>query len=329
MSDNLKPLKTWSHLAGNRRRPTEYEIVSTKLLWNTPNHDLPWRMASNTPQIQWIIKNRNGSLLQHSQWDAFRDPDQMVYRTYSLMQDGQESYVDGLLEDYSKNQHDWRLDAAWLQVLSTHYAPARYVVHAVQMASSYLIALAPCSTVANALMLQGGDQLRWVSRIAYRTIELADAHPALGFGKRERGYWESHDGWRGFIELAERALVAWDWGECFMATNLVLKPAIDEAFMHRLAAAARQYGDTLTASLLEAQFQDSQRSRRLTAALVEFLVEGRPENKQVLDAWLEHWVPLGERAIAAFCQDIDPQGEAAQIAQRDAAAFRQGLGLAF
>ena len=25
----LKPLKTWSHLAGRRRKPSEYEIVST------------------------------------------------------------------------------------------------------------------------------------------------------------------------------------------------------------------------------------------------------------------------------------------------------------
>ena len=34
-SDLSKPLKTWSHLAGKRRRPSEYEIVSTNLLWST------------------------------------------------------------------------------------------------------------------------------------------------------------------------------------------------------------------------------------------------------------------------------------------------------
>lgn len=29
----LKPLKTWSHLATRRRKPSEYEIVSTNLHW--------------------------------------------------------------------------------------------------------------------------------------------------------------------------------------------------------------------------------------------------------------------------------------------------------
>ena len=31
----LSPLKTWSHLAEQRRRPSEYEIVSTNLHWHT------------------------------------------------------------------------------------------------------------------------------------------------------------------------------------------------------------------------------------------------------------------------------------------------------
>ena len=34
-SDLSKPLNTWSHLAGKRRRPSDYEIVSTNLLWGT------------------------------------------------------------------------------------------------------------------------------------------------------------------------------------------------------------------------------------------------------------------------------------------------------
>ena len=29
--ETLKPLRTWSHLAGRRRKPSEYEIVSVGL----------------------------------------------------------------------------------------------------------------------------------------------------------------------------------------------------------------------------------------------------------------------------------------------------------
>lgn len=327
-TDLSKPIKTWSHLLANRRRPTEYEIVSTRVLWNTPNHRVPWKMASNTPAIQWIVRNRNGSRLRHGDWNAFRDPDQLVYRTYNLMQDGQERYVDGILDDFNENGHDSGLDPAWLAILATLYAPARYAVHATQMASGYMVALAPSSTVANCLMFQCADQLRWVSRIAYRTVELARAHADFGFGVKERGLWEKGAPWRAFVELAERALVAWDWGECFTAVNLVLKPALDEAFMRQFGRIARTRGDALTGMLLDAQLVDSQRSRRFSGALVRFLCEHDPSNKTVIDDWLRKWAPLGDSAIDAFCKMLDPAGAAGEAARRDAADFRRGLQLA-
>jgi len=327
-TDLSKPIKTWSHLLANRRRPTEYEIVSTRVLWNTPNHRVPWKMSSNTAPIQWIIRNRNGSKLRHGEWDAFRDPDQLVYRTYNLMQDGQESYVDGILDDFNENGHDSGLDTAWLAILAALYAPGRYAVHATQMASGYMVALAPSSTVANCFMFQCADQLRWVSRIAYRTVELARSHASLGFGTAERGLWEKSEPWRGFVELAERALVAWDWGECFTAVNLVLKPALDEAFMRQFGRVARISGDALTGMLLDAQFVDSQRSRRFSGALVRFLCEHDPANKAVFDAWLAQWLPLADRAIDAFCARLDPTGAAAEAAKQDARNYRVGLQLA-
>ena len=33
-------------------------------------------------------------------------PTRLVYRTYNILQDGQETYVDGLLEQYSGEEHD-------------------------------------------------------------------------------------------------------------------------------------------------------------------------------------------------------------------------------
>ena len=46
-ADVLQPLKTWSHLAGRRRKPSEYEIVSTNLLYNTRDDERA--RTSSTP----------------------------------------------------------------------------------------------------------------------------------------------------------------------------------------------------------------------------------------------------------------------------------------
>ncbi len=323
-SDLSKPLKTWSHLAKQRRKPSEYEIVSTNLLWSTDD-PTPWALSPEIPMNKWYIKYRNESALRHEDWDAFRDPDQMIYRTYNVMQDGQETYVDGLLEEHSRNEHDSGLSAEWVAALGRLYTPARYPLHALQMGSSYLVQIVPSSTIENCAMFQAADQLRWVSRVAYRTKELADAYPEAGFIERERGYWEDDACWQGFRELMERALATYDWAEHFVALNLVAKPALDEAFIRQLGQSARRNADTLLAQLLDAQWIDSERCRRWTKALVDFARQ-TDGNDAVLADWVAKWAALGDAAIDAYCAALPDNPDGAEAAKTAAREFRTTLG---
>ena len=76
----LPPLKTWSHLAGNRRRPSEYEVVSTNLHYRNTNTEGPWEQDPDTHMNKWYRQYCYDSPLKHEDWDAFRDPDALVYR---------------------------------------------------------------------------------------------------------------------------------------------------------------------------------------------------------------------------------------------------------
>ena len=304
-----RPLKTWSHLANRRRRPTEYETVSTNLLWSTSNPDAPWTMGAGIAMSKWYKKYRNNSPLKAADWDGFRDPDQLIYRNYTLIQDGQEAFVDGLIEDYSRNEHDVSMPDGWTELLSGLYTPARYLMHAVQMSSNYLVALSPASAISNCFMFQAGDHLRWLSRVSYRTAELRIAKPHQGFVEAERHHWEQSPEWQGYRELAEKVLVAWDWAEQFVALNLVLKPAIDSGFIGALGQAARRSEDTLTGLLLDAQLIDSERCRRFTTALVKFALESEAQNAVVIQSWIDKWNPLGEAAIAKFCAGLPDADE--------------------
>jgi toluene monooxygenase system protein E len=325
MSDNpdLKPLKTWSHLAGQRRRPSEYEIVSTNLLWSTDD-EVPWSLAPGMHMNQWYLKYRDGSPLKHADWNAFRDPDELVYRTYNILQDGQETYVDGLLDEHSETGHDAGLSAEWIETLAALYTPGRYPLHAAQMGSAYLVQMAPASTIVNCAMLQAADQLRWVSRIAYRTKELSNTAAGAGFAAGERGRWEKDSAWQGFRELMERALAAYDWGEHFTALNLVALPALDAAYVHQLGLAAERAGDGLLKLLADAHRQDNARSRRWSGSLAEFMLQ-EGGNKAPLAAWVAKWAPLGDAAIDAYCAALP--GADAAAAKDEAEAFRAGLGL--
>src|ERR1700683_1894449 len=300
-ADVMKPLRTWSHLAKNKRRPTEYETVSTNLLWSTKRPEAPWLLGPDIALSKWYVDYRSNSRWQHEDWDGFRDPDQLVYRTYNTIQDGQEAYVDGLLDDHDRNDHDFGLPDAWMPMLARYYSPGRYLIHAAQMSSNYLVALAPASTICNCFMFQAGDQLRWVSRVAYRTAELASRKTETEFGKPERGEWEGASAWQGFRELMERVLVTWDWAEQFFALNVIAKPAIDAAFLRQFGFFARRNGDALTGLLADAQIIDSERSKRWTRGLVEYaFASAVADNRQAPNEWSGKSASIAGRARGAL-----------------------------
>lgn len=320
----LKPLKTWSHLASRRRKPSEYEIVSTNLHFSTDNPDAPFELDPNMAMALWFKQHRNASPLRHPDWNAFRDPDEIVYRTYNMLQDGQETYVQGLLEQFSARGHDAMLEATWVGTLARLYAPARYLFHALQMGSAYLAQMAPASTITNCATYQTADALRWLTHTAYRTRELAKTFAGIGLGERERAYWEEDQAWQGWRRAVETALVAWDWGESFVALNLVIRPAVEETVLRGLGEAARHNGDTLLGLLADAQLLDAQRHRRWACALARMALE-QPGNREVLCAWLARWAPVADEAVAAYAAaltDLPGLGERATDATR---RFREGL----
>jgi toluene monooxygenase system protein E len=322
----LKPLKTWSHLAARRRKPSEYEIVSANLHYNDRDANAPYELDPDMFMNQWAKKNTFGSPLKHDDWNAFRDPEEVVYRSYNMMQDGQENYVFGLFDQFNSREHDQSLDPRWAGSLARLYTPARYLFHTVQMASAYVGQVAPASTITNCNYFQMADSLRWLSHTAYRSKELSLAFADKGFTADERHYWETDAAWQGFRELMEKVLVTWDWAEAFVALNLVAKPAIDEAVLRKLGESARHNGDMLLGLLNDAQLMDAARHRRWATALVKMALE-KPGNAEVIQGWIAKWEPLADQAIEAYCGALADVPGAAESAKQATREFRRSLGL--
>ena len=205
MTVQVKGMKTWSGLAKNRRRPSEYEVVTTNLQTRTRHPDQAYEL-SPAPLLgmnEFYKRNVSESPLQHPDWEGFRNPDEMIYRVYTRIQDRQEQYVDGLLDEHNEIGHDAALSEAWLDVLERLYTPRRFQQMALQMGAAYLVQIAPASTITACAGFQDGDEFRWLSRCAYRARELQRTHPERGFGETERRTWEEEPAWQGFRELLE------------------------------------------------------------------------------------------------------------------------------
>src|SRR5204863_2455175 len=87
----VTPLKTYSHLAGARRMPTEYEIVTSRLHYYVGRG---FEIAA--PLEAWYREKQSGSPLTCPDWDVFTDPRETTYTKYVDIQKDREAHVDAV-----------------------------------------------------------------------------------------------------------------------------------------------------------------------------------------------------------------------------------------
>jgi toluene monooxygenase system protein E len=285
--------RTYWHLLPAQRKPTEYEIVTSNLLYYV-NRGFETRV----PAEDWYRRYQKGSPLNGGDWERFRDPRETTYTRYTEQQKRKEIFVDGLLSAMEATGYDGSLPPAWVRVLSRVMAPLRYPVHGLQMIAAYAGSMAPGGRITIACLLQAADEMRRVQRLAYRLRQLQESHP--GFGADSRALWQDDPLWQPLREAVERLLVTYDWGESFVALNLVLKPMLDELLMVQFGRLAQRAGDDLLAQVLFSLNEDCRWHRDWSAALVLVAIKDRPENRDVIQAWVDGWRPAAEGALAAY-----------------------------
>jgi toluene monooxygenase system protein E len=163
--------------------------------------------------------------------------------------------------------------------------------------------MAPASRITNCAGFQAADELRRVQRIAYRTVQLGGPPAETEAARRHQADWENAAAFQPLRELLERALIAYDWGEAFTVTNLVIKPHIDRLVNQEIAGTlATANGDPLLASIHFSLDEDARWHRAWAAALLRHLIEDTPANGDVVSGWIQKWNPLASRALEAFAE---------------------------
>jgi toluene monooxygenase system protein E len=310
------PLRTYSHLAAARRVPTEYELVTSRLL----HYVARGGFEVNASMAAWYDRHQRGSRLAGVDWEAFADPRGTTYTTYVALQRAAEAHVDGVLRTIDETGYDHSLDPGWLDVLERVLAPARFPMHGFQMLAAYVGQMAPASRLVVAASFQAADEVRRIQRVAYRTAQLRRIRPH--FGETSRGTWENDPMWQPLREAIERALVAFDWGEALVALNVCLKPAFDALVLEELVACARARGDALLAVIATSFAADARWHQDWTRALVA--MAGDP-HRAALSAWAGVWLPRARAAIAPFADVLGEQAIARAEARLTHAVARLGL----
>jgi toluene monooxygenase system protein E len=290
VSREIPALKTYSHLAGERRVPTEYEIVTTRLLYH------PRRgFEVDVPLRPWYEKYQRDGLLRCDDWEQFADPRATTYPSYTALQAQQESHLDGVVRSWEAAGHDPASLEAWRETFLRTLAPLRFALHGLQMIAAYVGQMAPSGRLTIAALLQSADELRRVHRLAY---QMALYRRLLPGPDRSRAAWQEDPAWQPLRRAVEQALCTYDWGEALVALNLCLEPLVEALFFTELARLVRERRDFLLGEVLSSFDEDGRWHQAWSAALIR-MVAPQGDNRAVLRGWIERWWPRGREAIAA------------------------------
>lgn len=290
--------KTYWHLLQQRRMPTEYEIVTSKLLCYTGEGFTGKRFELDVPLRDWYKRFQQESPLICSSWEKFRDPRETTYTKYTEIQRDKEIFVDGILEEIDSSGYHGRLSPRWLHVLSRVVAPLRYPGHGLQMVASYIGQMAPSGRIVITATLQAGDEMRRVQRIAYQVRQLQRIY--LGFASDSKERWQSDPLWQPLRMAIEKLLICYDWAESFVALNLVLKPMVDDLFMNHLSDLALREGDHLLGQVFYSLNEDCLWHRQWSQALTRMAIEDNSPNSATIQGWIEKWYPVAAGAVQAL-----------------------------
>jgi toluene monooxygenase system protein E len=287
--------RTYWHLLQQRRMPTEYEIVTSKLLCYTGEGFTGKRFELDVPLKDWYRHYQEESPLVCTSWEKFYDPRETTYTKYTGLQREKEIFVDGILEEIETTGYDAHLRPSWLHVLARVVAPFRYPGHGFQMIASYIGQMAPSGRITIAAALQSADEMRRIQRIAYRVRQLQKIYP--GFAADSKTLWQSDPMWQPLRQVVERLLIAYDWGESFVGLNLVVKPLIDELFMKYFSDVALREDDYLLGQIFYSLNEDCQWHRQWSESLVKMAIEDNVRNIDTIQTWITRWYPLASHAV--------------------------------
>jgi toluene monooxygenase system protein E len=291
--------------------PTEYEIVTSKLLCYTGEGFTGKRFELDVPLQDWYKRFQQDSALTCTSWENFRDPRETTYTKYTDIQRSKEIFVDGILEEIETSDYDRRISPRWLHVLSRLLAPLRYPGHGLQMLASYIGQMAPSGRIVITAALQSADEMRRVQRIAYRVRQIQQLYP--GFATDSKARWETDPLWQPLRSAIEKLLVCYDWAESFVGLNLVLKPLIDDVFMNHFSDLALREGDYLLGRVFYSLNEDCRWHREWSRALTRMVIEDNSHNAGTIQSWIDKWHPVAARAMQAFAPVFGGKLEDAQM----------------
>ncbi|GFG52453.1 hypothetical protein CQY20_28760 [Mycolicibacterium agri] len=275
------------------RRLNEYEEVTQLLQWHSPFH-----INNDRPSHQ--VWSDDSTLLRCSDWEAYRTPDKLYYRTYTTRQARAGRTIATAFEFAETDKQLATVDPARVELLRHLVGQLQYPDWGLCVTHQHTTRFALSSWIAGATSFMMFDELRHAQ--LYGRLALAYGEQHEGFDD-PRPAWMESPRFQPTRRVIEEIMATLDWGKAIVLADLVVEPLHTTAAHALLTKGSLSAGDGLTPFVCRSIEDDKLRHRESAVAFLRLLCDDETHgdhNRTLISEWVGDLLPRAYAASAAL-----------------------------
>jgi len=291
---------TFRYMEGLGRRPTAYEEATYRV---QPVEHFHYRPLWN-PEIE--LFDPKLTKVKVSDWEAYQDPDRLYYATYCYSRaDWEKMFAETFAQAQRLGLWE-QLDPKFRQALVEVVVPIRHAEYGNMVTLTYVGRFAFGTAIEQAATYQAYDHSGAAQLITRIAKEIEGVEPTVLTDSRDR--WLNAPHLQPLRQLVEEQMAITDWAEAVVATNLCTHVILADLLYTRLGCAAAKAGGMAYSLFADHLNKFAGYANRWGTALVKFFIKENPENKAVIQSYVDAWLPGGVAAAQALASKLEKLG---------------------
>ena len=249
--------------AGKGRRLNEYEEVTQLLQWHSPFH-----INGDRPSHQ--VWSDDSTALRCADWESYRTPDKLYYRTYTTRQARAGRTITTAFEFAEADKQLAAVSPERVELLRNVVGPLQYPDWGLCVTHQQTTRFALSSWIAGATSFMMFDELRHAQM--YGRLALAYGEQHHGFDD-PRPAWMESSRFQPTRRVIEEIMATLDWAKAIVLADLVVEPLHTASSHALLTEGSLAAGDGLTPFVCRSIEDDKLRHRESAVAFLRLLCD--------------------------------------------------------
>mgnify|MGYP001083486492 CR=1 FL=1 len=252
------------------------------------------------------LNDPSRTAIKMNDWYAFKDPRQFYYGAYVQQRAKMQEAAENNYAFFEKRNLVTRLPEGITAKIIKYLVPLRHLEHGANLNNMYACSYGYGTAITQACLYNGMDRLgiaQYLSRIGL----IIDGNTGDSLAEAKRA-WTDDVIWQGVRAAVEQLTITEDWFEVLVAQDVVLDCLMHELIYNQFDQWLQENGAQDIGMLIEFMQVWAKDTNRWIDATLKIAAAESPENKALLETWINHWKKVMTEALAPLAAEMLDEG---------------------